>query len=112
MAKQSSNKGLVELGIGVVSIIAADAILNTVKKLQKEGKLNKKEADKMIKDVTQKYKVASGKAASELQTQVNNLLKVSADASPFASKSDIKQLNAKIARLNAQLAKKPRKARK
>lgn len=95
MGNESIKKGLVEIGIGVASYMIVNAVANEIKKLEKEGKLNKKDGEKMMNDAMNKYQTTKSKYAKDIQAQVNNLIK----ASPFATKKDIEALNAKMDKL-------------
>ena len=112
MAKKTKTekKGLVELGIGIVSLVAADAISNAMTKLEKEGKLNKKEAEKAMKEAVSKYKKLSGKYTDKLQSQIDDFIRESVKASnPFVSKKDFEELRAKMEKLDKDLRKKSKK---
>ncbi len=116
MDQKSIKKGIVDFGVGVVSYVAVEAIINSVKKLEKEGKLNKKEGEKLMHNAVKAYEKTSSKYAKELQMQVDSLMKASMKASPFATKKEIADLNAKLDRLlsksmKAKTAKKSSKKR-
>lgn len=96
MGNKSIEKGLVEFGMGVVSYLVLDTIAGEVKRLEKEGKLNKQEGEKMMRDAISKYQTTKSKYEKNIQSHVDNLVK----ASPFATKEDIASLNAKIDRLS------------
>lgn len=87
-------KGL-EFGIGMTSI-TLEALTNALNKLEKEGKLNKKDGEKMAREVISKYQAAGRKYAAEVHSQMSRAMK----ANPIATKEDMKDLNA---RLNKQI---------
>jgi len=99
MEKKSMKDGLVEFGIGIVSYVAADAIVTAVKKLEKEGKLNRKEGEKLVHDVVQKYQTAGRKYGKDLQSHIDSVMEESIKASPFATKKDIDDINRKLDRI-------------
>jgi len=101
MEQKSIRDGLVEFGLGIVSYVAADAIVTAVKKLEKEGKLNRKEGEKLMHDVVQKYQTASSQYGKDLQSHIDSVMKESIKSSPFATKKDMEAVNAKMDRLLA-----------
>lgn len=101
MDDKSVKKGLVELGVSVVSYVVVDAVSKAVKNMEREGKLSKKEGERMVREVVNKYQTKSSQYAKEAQSKVDDLMKASVKASPFATKEDIENLNAKIDRLSA-----------
>ncbi len=113
MKQKSIKDGLVEFGIGIVSYVAADAIVTAVKKLEKEGKLNRKEGEKLMHDVVQKYQTAGRKYGKDLQSHIDSVMEESVKASPFATKKDVEDINRKLDRLvelsNRSAAKAPGK---
>ncbi len=100
MVDKSVKQGIVEFGIGVVSYVAVDAIANAIKNLEKEGKLNRKEGEKMMRDAVNKYQAKSSEYAKDIQSRVDELMKAGIKSAPFATKQDIENLNAKIERLS------------
>ncbi len=99
MEQKSIRDGLVEFGIGIVSYVAADAIVTAVKKLEKEGKLNRKEGERLMHDVVQKYQTAGRKYGKDLQSHIDSVMEESIKASPFATKKDIEDINRKLDRI-------------
>jgi polyhydroxyalkanoate synthesis regulator phasin len=93
--KKSDKNGLVEFGLGIVSFVVSDAMVNWIKKLEKEGKLTKKDGEKMMQDLIKKYNSTSSKFEKEVRSQVDDLIK----ASPIATKKDLDDINAKIEEL-------------
>jgi polyhydroxyalkanoate synthesis regulator phasin len=93
---QDIKKGLVDLGIGVASYVIIESLTNTVHKMEKEGKLNKKEGERMVREAVSKYEAGSAKYTKVAMEQLDNLIK----ASPFATKKDIEELHARLDRLN------------
>lgn len=102
---KTGRKSLIELGIGIVSLVATDAILNTVKTLEKEGKFNKKDTDKILKEVSKKYKLVTTKYSKDLQSQLDRLVKEGSKANPFVTKKDLEELRAKMEKLDKSLKK-------
>ncbi len=88
-------KDLVEVGIGVASVVIAEVLGTTIYKMQKDGKLNKKEGEKMMRDTIAKVRATGTRYAKQANSQMSNLAK----ASPFATKREMAQLNAKIDKL-------------
>ncbi len=101
MEQKSIRDGLVEFGVGVVSYVAADAIITAVKRLEKEGKLNRKEGERLVHDVVQKYQKASTEYGKNLQSHIDTVMKESVKSSPFATKKDMESMNAKLDKLMA-----------
>jgi polyhydroxyalkanoate synthesis regulator phasin len=100
MENRFIKNGLVDFAIGVVSYVTVDAIITQIKKLQKEGKLNRKDGEKMMHDVVKKYQTIGNKYTKDVQSRFGNLMKASIKTSPFATKEDIENLNAKIDELS------------
>ncbi len=96
---KKTKKELEGLGIGVASAVIVGVLATTVRKMQKEGKLNKREGEKIIKNTMAQVNAASTKYAGEAQEQVDKVLKASVKASPFATKKEIRDLNAKMDKL-------------
>ena len=82
MAKKSKTgkKGLIEIGIGVISKVASDATVKSIKALEKQGKINKKTADNTVKYVVKKYSEVGAKYGKDLQVQFDKLVKDSTKA--------------------------------
>jgi len=96
-SKNSDKNGLVEFGLGIVSYVVSDAMVNWIKKLEKDGKLTKKDGEKIMQDLVKKYNSTSNKFGKEIKSQLGDLVK----ASPIATKKDLADLNAKIEELRA-----------
>jgi polyhydroxyalkanoate synthesis regulator phasin len=83
-------KGL-EFGMGL-AYITADALKNAVDAMEKKGKLSHKEGEKMVKATIKSYQQQSVKYAQNVKSQINGMMK----KSPFATKKEMADLNAKI----------------
>ncbi len=103
-------KGL-EFGAGMTAI-TLEAITNAVNKLEKDGKIDKKEGEKMVQDVISKYKAASKKYAADVQSQIDQSMK----GNPIVTKKDIKNINARldkeIKNLNSKISKMAKPSKK
>ncbi len=109
MEQKSMKNGFVEFGMGVVSYVAADAIVTAVKKLEKEGKLNRKEGERFMKEVVEKYQTASRNYGKTMQSQIDSMMDEQIKSSPFATKKQVQDLNARLDRLAASSKKAPAK---
>ncbi len=90
-----------DFGIGVASYVIMESLGNTIHKMEKEGKLNKKEGRKMMQDAVKKYGIASTKYANAAQIQIDKIV----DASPFATKKDVENLTVRVNRLSKKQSK-------
>lgn len=95
-------KGL-ELGAGV-TYITAEAALDAIEKLEKQGRIDKDEGRRMINELFRKSGMKESKMKKEIGKQISSMIK----ASPFATKKEMTRLNAKIDKLNSLLKKKRR----
>jgi polyhydroxyalkanoate synthesis regulator phasin len=100
VAGNSLKKELLEIGVAVAAIIVIAEVANAAYKLEKKGKLNKKEAGKMVQDAVSKYQRAGTKYVKEAQVELDKLAK----ASPFVTKSYIRRLNLKVDQLSKKAA--------
>ncbi len=80
-----------ELGVGL-AFITVEALTNALDKLEKEGKLDKKDGDKMLKAVVAEYQAEGKKYADNLKSQIDALLK----ANPLAMKNDMNEMDVRI----------------
>lgn len=106
---EKTKKELEELGIGVASVAIVGVLAATIRKMQKEGKLNKKEGERMLHQAIAGIRSVSTKYAKVANADMDRVVKAGTKASPFATKKEIAQLNAKIDKLTKlQKAKKRR----
>lgn len=96
-------KGL-EIGLGVTAITVA-ALMEVMNSLEKQGKINRKEGEKMVHEMAKKYGAQGAQYAAKMQGQLKDLVK----SAPFASKKDIEMINAKIDEIADQIAKTQKK---
>jgi polyhydroxyalkanoate synthesis regulator phasin len=89
-------KGL-ELGLGITAITVG-ALTEAMNKLEKEGKISRKEGERMVRDVVDKYHAKNKKYMDDMQKQLEGLMK----SMPFATKKDIENINARIERMFKQ----------
>lgn len=87
-------KGL-EFGAGLV-YLTVGALAAGADKLAKEGKISRKDSEKLVKDVLKQYQAQGNRYAKQMQSQAAVFMK----KNPIATKKDIAELNAKIAQLN------------
>jgi len=92
------------LGIGVAAITKEKAE-NLVKDLIKKGDLNQNEGKKLVSDLMTKSK----KSKKELETTVNKQVSVMIKKANVASKKEIKVLEDKIKKLEADIKKQAKK---
>jgi polyhydroxyalkanoate synthesis regulator phasin len=86
-------KGL-QFGVGV-GYIAVEALEEAMGRLAKEGRINQRDAEKMVRDLATKYRLAGNEYSKEVQAKLDKFVK----QAPFATKKDIADLNAKIDRM-------------
>lgn len=86
-------KGL-EFGLGV-GYITVEALEEAMDRLAREGKISKKDGEKMVRELVSKYEITGSKYSREVQARLDRFVK----QAPFATKKDIADLNAKIARM-------------
>ena len=87
-------KGL-QFGLGV-TYITAKALNQAMVKMEKEGKIDRKDGEKLVKETIGKYQKEGNAYAKDVRTKLNKLVKVA----PFASKKDIAEINAQIEKIN------------
>jgi polyhydroxyalkanoate synthesis regulator phasin len=98
-----TKRGL-EIGLGVAAITIT-ALGEVMKDLEQQGKISRKDGEKMVRDMAKKYKVEGAKYAKRAQSQMNELMK----SSPIVTRKDLDEINAKIEKINKQLSRKGRK---
>lgn len=96
-------KGL-EFGLGV-TYITVEALNEAMTTLEKEGKISRKEGQKMVQQMARKYQAKGTKYARDVQTQMDRLIK----ASPFATKKDIAELTEKINEISKIITRKSKR---
>ncbi len=104
MAKKmnkSTKKGL-QFGIGL-GYLAMETLERELKKLEKKGKISRKESEKLVLDTIRDYQAQGEKYAKQVQDEIDKFAK----SNPVATKKDLAALNARIQKLT-----KPAKKRK
>ncbi|MCK5594063.1 MAG: phasin family protein [Candidatus Aenigmarchaeota archaeon] len=94
--------GLFGIGVAAITKDKADAL---VKDLIKKGDLNKDEGKKLVAEIVEKSK----KSTKDLETTVNRQVKDLLNKTDVATKKEIKVLEAKIKKLEADMKKQPKK---
>lgn len=94
--------GLFGIGVAAITKDKADAL---VKDLIKKGDLNKDEGKKLVAEIVEKSK----KSTKDLETTVNRQVKDLLNKTDVATKKEIKVLEAKIRKLEADMKKQPKK---
>jgi polyhydroxyalkanoate synthesis regulator phasin len=93
-------KKSLEFGLGV-GYITVEALNDAMDRLAKEGKISRKEGEKMVREVMSKYHVKGAAYSKEMQANLDRIMK----AAPFATKKDIANLNAKIDQMSRAMKK-------
>lgn len=91
---KNMKRGL-ELGVGV-TYLALDAVNETLNRLEKEGKINRKDSEKAVREVIKQYQSQSSKYAKEAQKQVDAIIK----SNKIVTKKDLVRIDAEIKKLN------------
>lgn len=94
--------GLFGIGVAAITKDKADAL---VKDLINKGDLNKDEGKKLVAEIVEKSK----KSTKDLETTVNRQVKDLLNKTDVATKKEIKVLEAKIKKLEADMKKQPKK---
>ena len=92
-------KGM-EFGVGV-AYMAVKAMNGALDKLEKEGKINKKDSERLVKETVKKYEAQGEKYAKSAKKEMDSLAK----SAPFVTKREMKELNAKIDSISKRLSK-------
>jgi len=107
MAKKSDkemdklvNMGM-KFGVGV-AYIAVKAMNGALDKLEKEGKINKKDSERLVRETVKKYESQGEKYAKTVKNQMDGLTK---SAAPFVTKKEMKELNDRIDSISKMLSK-------
>lgn len=87
-------KKWLEFGLGIAAI-TGEALNEAMTKLEKEGKISRKEGKQMVDAMIKKYKSKQGKYESDARAQMASFMKTL----PFATKKDIEDLNRKISNI-------------
>jgi polyhydroxyalkanoate synthesis regulator phasin len=96
-------KKSLEFGLGV-GYITVEALEQAMDRLAKEGKISKKDGEKMVRELASKYEIAGKKYSREVQARLDRFV----NQAPFATKKDIADLNAKINRMGKASKKRKR----
>jgi polyhydroxyalkanoate synthesis regulator phasin len=91
----------IELGVGVTAITIA-ALAEAMVVLEKQGKISKKEGERMVHEMAKKYSAQGTKFAAQMHAQLNEIADA---AAPYATKKDIDTINASIEKISKQLNK-------
>lgn len=92
-------KGM-DFGAGV-AYLAVGAMTDALHKLEKEGKIDKEVSEKLVQEATKKYEAEGKKYLKKVKGQMDQLMK----SSPFVTRKQMDELNAKIKSINKLLAK-------
>lgn len=85
-----------EFGVGL-TYLTIGALTQVAKKLEKEGKINRKDSEKLVKDFLKQYQSEGGKYAKQAEAYMKK--------NPFATKKDIAEINARINQINKLIKK-------
>ncbi len=88
-------------GVGIVSE-TADKLQSSVNNLVEKGKINEQEGEKVVNHL---FEDANAKR-QELETNVRDFVQKGLEQFNWVSKAEVEALNARIAELEAKLAKK------
>jgi polyhydroxyalkanoate synthesis regulator phasin len=98
MKKSNENKDMdklmqkgMEFGVGV-AYMAVKAMNGALDKLEKEGKINRKDSERLVKETVKKYEAQGDRYAKSVKSQMDGLMK----SAPFVTKKEMKELNARI----------------
>ena len=96
-------KKSIEFGIGAayLTVEALHAALDT---LEKDGKISKKDSERLVKETVKKYEVQGGKYAKKVRHEMDSIAK----STSFATKKEMDELNVKIESISKQLGKRKR----
>ena len=97
--EQMVKKGM-EFGVGV-AYLTVEALHGALNKLEKEGKINKKDSERLVKETVKKYEAQGEKYAKSAKKEMDSLAK----SAPFVTKREMKELNAKIDSISKRLSK-------
>ena len=93
-------KGL-ELGAGI-TYMAIDAVTAALSKLERDGKISRKESQKAVKDLMAQYDELSKNYAKDVQSKIDEVVRAN---KKLVTKKDIAYINAQMKKLNALLKK-------
>lgn len=93
-------KNGIKIGVGV-AYLALDAMNNALEKLQKEGKISKKDSERLVQQMAKEYEAKGRKYAEQAQKQVDAMIK----SNHLVTKKDLAKINAELVRLNKQIKK-------
>lgn len=89
-----------EFGAGM-TYMTMDALNKALKKLEKEGKINRRDSEKLVRDTVRGYQAMGSKYARQMESQVGQFIK----KNPWATKKDIENLQAQIKRIDKLIKK-------
>jgi polyhydroxyalkanoate synthesis regulator phasin len=92
---EKNMKKWIEFGLGVAAI-TGEALNEAMTKLEKEGKISRKDGKRMVDAMISKYKSKQSKYESDARAQMASFMKTL----PFATKKDIADLNRKISSMS------------
>jgi polyhydroxyalkanoate synthesis regulator phasin len=95
-----TKKGL-EIGLGVAAITMA-AVNDIMTELEKQGKVSRKDGEKMVRDMAKKYRSEGAKYAKKAEKQMDALMK----KYPVVTQKDIEDIYAQIEKINKEISKK------
>ena len=93
-------KGM-EFGVGV-AYMAVKAMNGALDKLEKEGKIDRKDSERLVRETVKKYEAQGEKYAKNVKSQMDSLTK---SAAPFVTKKEMKELNDRIDSISKLLSK-------
>ena len=93
-------KGM-EFGVGV-AYMAVKAMNGALDKLEKEGKINKKDSERLVRETVKKYEAQGEQYAKSVKSRMDSLTK---SAAPFVTKKEMKELNDRIDSISKMLSK-------
>jgi polyhydroxyalkanoate synthesis regulator phasin len=89
-----------EFGVGV-AYMAVKALNGALDKLEKEGRINRKDSERLVKETVKKYQAQGDVYARTVKTKMDSLTK----SAPFVTKKEMKELNARIDSISKMLNK-------
>ncbi len=93
-------KGM-EFGVGV-AYMAVKAMNGALDKLEKEGKIDRKDSERLVRETVKKYEAQGDRYAKSVKSQMDSLTK---SAAPFVTKKEMKELNDRIDSISKMLNK-------
>jgi polyhydroxyalkanoate synthesis regulator phasin len=96
-----TTKKVLAIGLGVAAITMS-ALNDVMTELEKEGKVSRKDGEKMVRELAKKYKKQGVKYADKAQKQFGALMK----KYPVVTQKDIDDIYAEIEKINKHISKK------